>query len=456
MTRRSTSEGLVSAIRVTAGLWCVNHEQGVRSERVHDRVDVPAGCGSTPGSSDCARVGPLSSRLTAKREDVGARAFGKSGNARMHGCEQRELRRQSPTALCSDGASGAAHRGPCRSTWLRAYHPSHSHPSSLVSCLTVGRDASRDISASATLTQPLSLALMSPDGSDRERSPLEPVKDNILLVAGEPPPLELPDPLKGPQAIEDEPEELMQEAEPDDDETSAETLSLSLPSCSSSSGTVLAASDEALAHIPRSQPLAMPMKRDSTAMQTDRSDFGLSSSAPAFASSAPAFAVSHPASLTVKRNEDDGAASAIQALLALQRDDSPGRAPQRSWSTLSDGEMSLGRVLSDSRTACLDACPSSPALSAQSMDERPAWPTSLVGGSKQGGKDGAARFYCRFPKCGKGYASTDAVRKHCRQRHLEWLRRLGHGCPALYCRWSADVLENVQALQDEDSLASPM
>ena len=182
MTRRSTSEGLVSAIRVTAGLWCVNHEQGVRSERVHDRVDVPAGCGSTPGSSDCARVGPLSSRLTAKREDVGARAFGTSGNARMHGCEQRELRRQSPTALCSDGASGAAHRGPCRSTWLRAYHPSHSHPSSLVSCLTVGRDASRDISASATLTQPLSLALMSPDGSDRERSPLEPVKDNILLA----------------------------------------------------------------------------------------------------------------------------------------------------------------------------------------------------------------------------------------------------------------------------------
>ena len=72
---------------------------------------------------------------------------------------------------------------------LRAYHPSHSHPSSLVSCLTVGRDPSRDISASATLSQPLSLALMSPDGSDRERSPLEPVKDNILLVAGEPPPL---------------------------------------------------------------------------------------------------------------------------------------------------------------------------------------------------------------------------------------------------------------------------
>ena len=256
-----------------------------------------------------------------EREDAmaGARAFGTSGNARMHGCEQRELRRQSPTALCSDGASGAAHRGPCRSTWLRAYHPSHSHPSSLVSCLTVGRDASRDISASATLTQPLSLALMSPDGSDRERSPLEPVKDNILPVAGEPPPLELPDPLKGAQAIDDVPEELMQEADPESGD-SAETLP-SLASSSSSAGTsagpVLAASDEALLHVQRSQPLAMPMKRDSTGMPTERPEFGLSSSAPAFASSAPAFSFGQPrpASLTVSRNEDDGAASAIQALL---------------------------------------------------------------------------------------------------------------------------------------------
>ena len=288
---------------------------------------------------------------------------------------------------------------------------------------------------------------MSPDGSDRDRSPLEPGHDNILLAAGEPPPLELPDPLKGPQAIENVPEELMQEAGRECEEPDADTISSSMASCSSSAaGTLLAASDEALAQIPRSQPLAMPMKQDSTAMQTERPDFGLSSSA-------PAFAVSHH--LTVKMSEDDGAASAIQALLALQRDDSPGRAPARSWTTLSDGEMSLGRVLSDSRTACLDACPSSPALSAQSMDERPSWPATLVN-SKQGiSKEGAARFYCRFPKCGKGYASTDAVRKHCRQRHLEWLRRLGHGCPALYCRWSADVLENVLALQEDDGLGSP-
>mmetsp|Transcript_18028 Transcript_18028/g.38722 ORF Transcript_18028/g.38722 Transcript_18028/m.38722 type:complete len:222 (-) Transcript_18028:179-844(-) len=51
--------------------------------------------------------------------------------------------------------------------------------------------------------------------------------------------------------------------------------------------------------------------------------------------------------------------------------------------------------------------------------------------------DNAIRFYCRFPGCGRGYASTDAVRKHCRQRHLEWLRRLGHGTPALYCQWDS-------------------
>mgnify|MGYP001979933504 CR=1 FL=1 len=31
-------------------------------------------------------------------------------------------------------------------------------------------------------------------------------------------------------------------------------------------------------HVPRSQPLAMPMKRDSTGMPTERPEFGLSSS----------------------------------------------------------------------------------------------------------------------------------------------------------------------------------
>lgn len=54
---------------------------------------------------------------------------------------------------------------------------------------------------------------------------------------------------------------------------------------------------------------------------------------------------------------------------------------------------------------------------------------------RNGGCSDELRYFCKYPDCGKGYASTDAVRKHCRQRHLEWLRRLGHGCPALYCSW---------------------
>ncbi|EOD06766.1 hypothetical protein EMIHUDRAFT_453396 [Emiliania huxleyi CCMP1516] len=41
-----------------------------------------------------------------------------------------------------------------------------------------------------------------------------------------------------------------------------------------------------------------------------------------------------------------------------------------------------------------------------------------------GGFAPGARFQCRYPGCGKFYASTDAVRKHCRKRHNEWLGQL--------------------------------
>jgi len=63
---------------------------------------------------------------------------------------------------------------------------------------------------------------------------------------------------------------------------------------------------------------------------------------------------------------------------------------------------------------------------------------------------GTCRFQCKYPACMKMYSSTDAVRKHCRKRHLEWLRKLdlmaAHDRylpkPALYCRWGseADIL----------------
>ena len=35
-----------------------------------------------------------------------------------------------------------------------------------------------------------------------------------------------------------------------------------------------------------------------------------------------------------------------------------------------------------------------------------------------------SRFVCKHPGCGREYASRDAVRKHCRLRHLAWLRSL--------------------------------
>lgn len=103
---------------------------------------------------------------------------------------------------------------------------------------------------------------------------------------------------------------------------------------------------------------------------------------------------------------DKDAESAIHALLALQREPSPQTDTQ---SRGSSPEPYRRRPLS-------------PNLVRQSAIQKGVGPD-------------ASRFFCKFPRCGKAYASTDAVRKHCRQRHLDWLRRLGHGCPALYCRW---------------------
>uniref|UniRef100_A0A7S3AV69 C2H2-type domain-containing protein n=1 Tax=Haptolina ericina TaxID=156174 RepID=A0A7S3AV69_9EUKA len=108
---------------------------------------------------------------------------------------------------------------------------------------------------------------------------------------------------------------------------------------------------------------------------------------------------------------DKDAESAIHALLALQREPSPTTPRSRG----SSPEPFARRPLSPN-----------PPL-------RQSWKGSSAIQKYVGTE--ASRFFCKFPRCGKAYASTDAVRKHCRQRHLDWLRRLGHGCPALYCRW---------------------
>ena len=113
-------------------------------------------------------------------------------------------------------------------------------------------------------------------------------------------------------------------------------------------------------------------------------------------------------------------------------------------------EMSLvQRAVYEQRKAAADGSspgspPQLPLRSGRDMTS-PAGNKRLRGSSPDGGDaarhapmpkaDGKVRFFCKHPNCGKGYASTDAVRKHCRQRHLEWLRRLGQGCPTLYCEW---------------------
>lgn len=277
---------------------------------------------------------------------------------------------------------------------------------------------------------------MSPTSA--ERSPLSPVEGNILQQAAEPPPLELPEPLKEVRRMDDEPEELRppQLQRVDSGDAGEGGFAHSLRASAGSGailvaagvesqigpGAILAASDEAQAQaqaprLPRSLPIAVPQKHDMD-MDVDAGDIRLVSSAPPLGF--PAVKLFAESAMRPNSMEDEGAHSAIQALLALQRDESP-RLPL-------DRPASI--CFPHSFGNCQEACPPSPTHSTQSADSPAMRPAPKPGGQPQ-----ASRFYCRYPRCGKGYASTDAVRKHCRQRHLEWLRRLGHGCPALYCRW---------------------
>lgn len=55
---------------------------------------------------------------------------------------------------------------------------------------------------------------------------------------------------------------------------------------------------------------------------------------------------------------------------------------------------------------------------------------------RRGVADRASHFYCRHPECGKSYGCPDAVRKHCRKKHSDWLKKLGAASgPSGYCRW---------------------
>jgi len=61
------------------------------------------------------------------------------------------------------------------------------------------------------------------------------------------------------------------------------------------------------------------------------------------------------------------------------------------------------------------------------------------------------RFTCKHPGCGREYASRDAVRKHCRIRHLAWLRGLSRTSSR-----EVEVLPSPTAGSPLGSLLSPL
>jgi len=241
--------------------------------------------------------------------------------------------------------------------------------------------------------------------NEEVRLPLSPIEDNSLA---EPPPpeLELPVAFKG-ENVEPEGSTAVSRAGsavPTEESRSPLTR---LPENSSSGG----------AGRPPSAELFFKAELDAELAEETTTEEGSRSTSPSLAPSlglldaiAPHEEDKGPAEasqggLPLEMAVDKDAESAIHALLALQREPSP-------------------------------TTPRSRDSSPERFPRRPLSPNLVKGSAIQkGGNLGEARFFCRFPRCNKAYASTDAVRKHCRQRHLDWLRRLGHGCPALYCRW---------------------
>ena len=58
---------------------------------------------------------------------------------------------------------------------------------------------------------------------------------------------------------------------------------------------------------------------------------------------------------------------------------------------------------------------------------------------RRGIGDLATQFTCRHPGCGKAYGCPDAVRKHCRKVHADWLRERTSLGPQGYCSWEPGV-----------------
>ena len=83
----------------------------------------------------------------------------------------------------------------------------------------------------------------------------------------------------------------------------------------------------------------------------------------------------------------------------------------------------------------------SPMLRRETPRARPASPREPASAASQlkrrGVADRASLFFCKFQGCNKSYGCPDAVRKHCRKQHSEWLRSLGNAGPSSYSYWDS-------------------
>jgi hypothetical protein len=237
--------------------------------------------------------------------------------------------------------------------------------------------------------------------ADELRYPLSPVHEPNLLAGSVavPPPLELPDMVKGENldGLDVRPRTVSRAGMTPTVSDSPDSLS-SPPESRGSFITPIQAPQDVCVRAETSTPSPTEIEQRSPPAEVVQNFEGTPDG--------PTAVKSEPEVDAAPSDEDE---DAVMALLSLQR----------VASSASLGEWTPPAHVGEKRRA------SSPALEGRARGS----PLPKLSDS------GDARFFCRYPGCGKGYASTDAVRKHCRQRHLEWLRRLGHGCPALYCRW---------------------
>lgn len=128
-----------------------------------------------------------------------------------------------------------------------------------------------------------------------------------------------------------------------------------------------------------------------------------------------------------KKGETDGTLAILMAGMQKGKEEAAQQPPAETGS----GAEAAIRSLLDLRQGSVIAAP------APRAERRPSPSTGSL--KRRGVADRASQFFCRHVGCGKAYGCPDAVRKHCRKAHQEWLRSLGHVGPAGYCSWETGL-----------------